>query len=62
MLLIAKFIGSLALSKGKITMFFLLEGLAKRIAFQEVAIQMKEQQISMEDIQEFLDNLNLNKK
>lgn len=58
---LAQFICSLALSKGKITMFFLLEGLEKLIAFQEVALQMKEQHIAMEDIQEFLDNLKLNK-
>ncbi|MDX2305001.1 MAG: hypothetical protein NW226_19475, partial [Microscillaceae bacterium] len=56
---LAEFICRLALSKGKVTAFFLLEGLEKLIAFQEVALQMKEHNISKEDVYELLDQLNL---
>lgn len=58
---LAKFICSLALSKGKMTMFFLLEGLEKLIAFQEISIKMKEQNISYQEVEQLLAQLNIAK-
>ena len=48
------FICSLALSKGKITIHFLLEGIKKIIHYQEVTKWMAEENISPEQLEELL--------
>jgi len=48
------FICSLALSKRKITIHFLLEGIKKIIHYQEVAKWMAEENISPEQLEELL--------
>ena len=59
---LATFLCSLALSKGKITIFYLLEGLEKIIAFQQTIIKMKENNVSIQEVEELLEQLNLSKK
>ena len=51
---LALFLCQLAKSKGKVTLFFLLEGLTKLVHFQEVQIWKTENNISDEDIKQFM--------
>ena len=44
----------LGVSKGKVTIFYLLQGLAKLVNFQEVELWKIENNISNEDISEFM--------
>lgn len=48
------FLCELAKSKGKITLFYLLEGLAKLVGFQEVLVWKTENNISDEDIAQMI--------
>ena len=48
------FICGLALSKGKITLYFLLEGIKKIIHYQEVAKWMEEENITPEQLKELI--------
>lgn len=56
---LAEFICSLASSKGKITIFYLLKGIEKMIHFQQVSIWMKEYDITSEQIDEIVEYLNV---
>jgi len=49
----------LALSKGKVTLFFLLKGLEKLANFQEVSLWMKENNITKEQVDELIEYLKL---
>lgn len=51
---LATFLCQLALSKGKITPFFLLKGLEKLVHFQQVRQWMKEYDVSQEQVEDFL--------
>jgi hypothetical protein len=51
---LSTFLCQLALSKGKITPFFLLKGLERLVHFQQVAQWMKEYDISHEEVDEFI--------
>jgi hypothetical protein len=55
---LAEFLCRLARSKGKITIFFLLEGLTKLVHFQEVQRWKEENDISDQDIEELIKHLN----
>lgn len=55
---LAKFLCQLALSKGKITPFFLLKGLERLVHFQQVSQWMKEYNISEEQVEDFLKQFN----
>lgn len=57
----AKMLCKLALSKGKVTIFFLLKGLEKLANFQEVSIWMKENDITHEQIDELVQYLKTEK-
>lgn len=57
---LACFICKLAFSKGKVTVFFLLEGIQRLIAHQQVQIWIKEENISQEDIEQILLEFNQN--
>lgn len=58
----ASFLCKLALSKGKITIFFLLQGLEKMIAYQEVTQWMKQENITHQQVDELIDELKLLKQ
>ncbi len=51
---LARFLCKLALSKGKITLFFLLQGIEKVAHYQQVAAWMKQENITQEQIDEFM--------
>ncbi len=57
----AKMLCKLALSKGKVTLFFLLKGLEKLANFQEVTSWMKENDITHEQIDELVQYLKTKK-
>jgi len=57
---LAIFLCQLALSKGKVTIFFLLKGLEKLANFQEVSIWMKENNITPGLVDELVEYLKLN--
>lgn len=54
---LAEFLCKLALSKGKITIHFLLEGLQKVVHHQEVSIWMQENNISQQQLNELLETI-----
>ena len=54
---LAVFLCQLALSKGKITPFFLLKGLERLVHFQQVAQWMKEYNISEDQVDDFIRQL-----
>ena len=49
-----EFICKLSLSKGKITIFFLLKGIEKLVAHQEVKKWMEEENITQEQIDQMI--------
>lgn len=51
---LALFLCNLALSKGKVTVFYLLKGLTKVANFLEVSIWVKENDISVDDLKELV--------
>lgn len=59
---LASFLCKLALSKGKITVFFLLQGLEKLIGYQEVIQWMKQENITQQQVNELIDELGLHKQ
>jgi hypothetical protein len=56
---LATFLCKLALSKGKVTIFYLLEGIEKLVIFQEVSRKMKENNITPEQVEEFLKEMQI---
>lgn len=59
---LASFLCKLALSKGKITIFFLLQGLEKLISYQQVIQWMKQENITQQQVVELIDELQLYKQ
>lgn len=59
---LALFLCQLALSKGKVTLFYLLEGIEKLIIFKEVSQKMKDNNISPEQVDTFLKEMKLSPK
>jgi hypothetical protein len=55
---LASFICKLAHSKGKVTLFFLLEGIKQLVAHQQVKIWMEQENISQEEVDEILRQYN----
>lgn len=51
---LANFLCKLALSKGKVTLFFLLQGIEKLAQYQEVRNWMEKENITQEQIDEFM--------
>lgn len=54
---LANFLCKLALSKGKITLFFILQGIEKLAQYQEVRHWMERENITQEQIDEFMEQL-----
>jgi hypothetical protein len=54
---LANFLCKLALSKGKITLFFILQGIEKLAQYQEVRQWMQKENISQEQIDDFMSQL-----
>jgi len=51
---LTNFLCKLALSKGKITLFFILQGLEKLAQYQEVVKWMEKENITQQQIDEFM--------
>lgn len=51
---LANFLCKLALSKGKVTLFFMLQGIEKLAQYQEVRNWMEKENITQEQIDEFM--------
>lgn len=54
---LANFLCKLALPKGKITLFFILQGIERLAQYQEVRHWMERQNITQEQIDEFMEQL-----
>jgi hypothetical protein len=59
---LANLLCQLASSKGKITIFYLLEGLCKIVSFQEVDLWMKENNISREELDQMVEYIKSQQK
>ena len=57
---LATFLCKLAFSKGKISLFFLLEGLQKLVHFQQVSKWMAEENITQQDVEQLLTSIQSN--